>query len=375
MSRISLTRHVMPVLGLVAFAGAVASVAARPVPQLAESPPLPVPVAAFSERIAARGLVEPRSETIAVATELGGLIETVHVVAGQQVDAGAPLITLDARSWRAALDRAKADAQTARATLVEARAEVGLRQAEAARAEAEVASAEAELERARADAARYEKLVRDAHASAQQTEAARASYRKADAALAAARQAASAATSEVEVARARVASAEAGVASADAAVASAEVDLDRAVIRAPIAGEILRVEARPGEWATAGLAAEPLVRLGDTTRLHVRAEIDEADAPRLVEGTTAVASLRGAGDRAMPLRFVRVEPYVIPKRQLAGAGGERVDTRVLQVIYAIDADRPDAHVGQQVDVFIDTTGKPAGGAGESGPAISLLPAS
>ena len=54
------------------------------------------------------------------------------------------------------------------------------------------------------------------------------------------------------------------------------------------------------------------------------------------------------------LRFVRVEPLVIPKKALTGENTERVDTRVLQAIYAIDrADHP-IYVGQQLDVFIDS---------------------
>jgi hypothetical protein len=56
------------------------------------------------------------------------------------------------------------------------------------------------------------------------------------------------------------------------------------------------------------------------------------------------------------LRFVRVEPYVIPKRNLTGDSTERVDTRVLQVIFSLD---PGARVyaGQQLDVFVDAGGQ------------------
>ena len=38
----------------------------------------------------------------------------------------------------------------------------------------------------------------------------------------------------------------------------------------------------------------------------------------------------------MKLRFVRIEPFVLPKRNLTGDSLERVDTRVLQVIYEFD---------------------------------------
>ena len=50
---------------------------------------------------------------------------------------------------------------------------------------------------------------------------------------------------------------------------------------------------------------------------------------------------------------MRVEPYVVPKKSLTGDNTERVDTRVLQVIYAlVSADRR-VYVGQQLDVFVN----------------------
>jgi hypothetical protein len=53
------------------------------------------------------------------------------------------------------------------------------------------------------------------------------------------------------------------------------------------------------------------------------------------------------------LEFVRFEPYVIPKKSLTGDSIERVDTRVLQVIYRIRDAEPSVYVGQQMDVYID----------------------
>ncbi len=88
-------------------------------------------------------------------------------------------------------------------------------------------------------------------------------------------------------------------------------------------------------------------------QIHVRADIDEADIPRFLQGAQARAFARGATDRPIPLRFVRVEPYVQPKKSLTGSSSERVDTRVLQVIYAIDQSQPEIYIGQQLDVFID----------------------
>ena len=62
----------------------------------------------------------------------------------------------------------------------------------------------------------------------------------------------------------------------------------------------------------------------------------------------------------LPLEFVRVDPYVIPKRSLTGDNTERVDTRVLQVIYSLRTEGKPIYVGQQLDVFMDVgDGEPA----------------
>jgi hypothetical protein len=89
-------------------------------------------------------------------------------------------------------------------------------------------------------------------------------------------------------------------------------------------------------------------------QLHVRADIDENDAWRVRAGTPAIARLRGNSRISFPLEFVRFEPYVLPKKSLTGDVTERVDTRVLQVIYRFNDPKANVFDGQQVDVFIET---------------------
>jgi len=93
---------------------------------------------------------------------------------------------------------------------------------------------------------------------------------------------------------------------------------------------------------------------GSVTPLHVRVDVDEHDAWRVRGGTQAVASPRGNGSIRIPLEFVRFEPYVIPKKSLTGDSTERVDTRVLQIIYRVKEQSAPLYVGQQVDVYIET---------------------
>jgi len=58
--------------------------------------------------------------------------------------------------------------------------------------------------------------------------------------------------------------------------------------------------------------------LGDTEKLQIRADVDEQNAPLVVANQPAVAFLKGDTLSPIPLRFVRIEPFVVPKRSLTG---------------------------------------------------------
>ena len=83
----------------------------------------------------------------------------------------------------------------------------------------------------------------------------------------------------------------------------------------------------------------------------MRVDIDEHDIPRFRPAAGAGHAARRP-ERRFRLKFVRVEPYVIPKKSLTGDNTERVDTRVLQVIYAMEPTSRRVR-RQQMDVFID----------------------
>ncbi len=147
--------------------------------------------------------------------------------------------------------------------------------------------------------------------------------------------------------------ARAAVKLAEAQVRQDKTDIDRAIARAPMDGVVLQVNVRPGEFV-APISNQAQVVLGAVTdHVNIRVDIDEHDIPRFRPGAPAVASFRGAPDKTYPLTFVRVDPYVIPKKSLTGDNTERVDTRVMQVIYALKTEGKSIYVGQQLDVFID----------------------
>jgi RND family efflux transporter MFP subunit len=273
-------------------------------------PLLPPARASAANTVAGVGVVEPSSETIAVASELPGVVRSVAVRAGDRVEAGAPLFALDARALGAQLEAAKA----------------AVAQAEAALAQARVG-----LEDQRARLALYD-AVEDQRAVSTD-EAARQRF-------------------AAERAQTQVQQAEAALRAARAQVRVVATDLERLTVRAPIAGRILRVNVRPGEFAPAGPGARPLLSMGADGPLHVRVEIDEADITRVRAEAAAEGALRGAADKPIALRFVRFEPEAVEKRALAG-GAERVDTRVVQVLYAFEPDQTTpVFVGQRMDVFV-----------------------
>jgi RND family efflux transporter MFP subunit len=296
MRRPSVFNLALPVAAAGLFSFALFSVLSHPVRTQA-APELSPPSAPFAATVAGVGVVEPRSEAIAIGANLPGVVAAVRVNSGDHVRAGEKLFEIDDRSPRAELELAETHTRSAEVALADAR---------------------------------------------DQSSRAAQSY---------ARQA----TSDSDATRKRfaVALAETHLAEARAETHRIATEIDRLTVTAPIDARVWRVNVRAGEYAAAGPLAQPLMILGDDAVLHVRVEIDQTDAHRVKPEAPAVASLRGDGGRQAKLAFVRFEPLVQPKRALSGDGTERVDTRVLEVIYALPQGAPTAFVGQQMDVFIE----------------------
>lgn len=313
-------------------------------------PPSPPPRSPFGATVAAGGLAEPQSEDISIGTHVAGVVQEVFVKVGDTIQAGAPLFRIDDRQVRADLAVREALLATAAAQLK--KLEQSPRPEELPGSLARVREAEAKVTQ---DADRYQRrqklFDRDARVLAEEEViSAKQAW------LIAKEQHAKAVADDVLLRAGTwepdLAVARATVAQNKSQVEQIRIDLDRLTVKAPVDGEILRVNVRPGEYVGQP-AGQTLIILGDMSHVHVRADIDEVDIPRFHSENAARAFARGATDRPIPLRFVRVEPYVQPKKSLTGNSTERVDTRVLQVIYAIDQSQPEVYIGQQLDVFID----------------------
>jgi len=341
--------YALPVMAVLGMGAAVYTVRTSD-RDLAAAPPIAPPSPSpFERQIAGAGIIESRSENVAVGTAVSGLIVGVAVQEGQKVQRGDLLLRVDARSLEAELGQRRAELASAEAEVARLRA---LPRAEdVPPLEARVTTARVGLEDARAKLALAEAVSDKRAISAEELVRRQFAVRAAEADVVA---------SEAELAKLRagawaadIALAEARTTAARAASERIAVEIDRLSVRAPIDGTCLQVNARAGEFAVAGSSA-PLVLLGDLSVLHVRIDIDESDAWRFRPGSGAQGFVRGNSQLASPLTFVRVDPYVMPKRSLTGDTLERIDTRVLQVIYSFSADALPVYVGQQMDVFIDS---------------------
>jgi multidrug resistance efflux pump len=310
-------------------------------------PPVEPARSPFGKTLAASGVVEARTENIAIGSHLPGIVTEVAAKVGQRVRAGEVVFKLDDRHLQAELNLRKANLAAAEAQLT--KLESMPRPEELPSAEAKVREARATMDswadqydRARKMFERQAIGEEDVIKLRQARQAAQEQYDRMKAELNLLR--AGAWDPDKVIAKANVAQMQ-------AQLAMTQTEIDRLAVKAPVDGEVLQVNVRPGEFVGAP-PGQPLIILGDLDRLHVRVEIDENDIHRFQPGTAAEASLRGDPTKKFGLSFVRVEPFVIPKKSLSGANTERVDTRVLQVIYALDPAGPKVYVGQQLDVFL-----------------------
>jgi HlyD family secretion protein len=318
MKRPSFSRVILPALAVLGIIGAIVMIASGQPNRTAETPVVAAPATPDAQRnggtVAGAGLVEPASEIIDIGTPIGGIVEALYVTAGERVGTGQPLFRIDTRDARAAVAEAAAQLDSARKGVA------------AAQSALDVANNQLALYRNVSDPRAVSKLELVDRQGASRN------------------------------ARAQVSLAQAQAQAAGAQLQRARVDLERRVIRAPIAGQVLQVRVRQGEFAPAGNggggASDPLMTMGQTDPLHVRIDIDEDQAARANLGANAIVSARGDAAKRVSAVFVRAEPQVIPKRSLTNNATERVDVRVLQLIYALPREGHAMFVGQQVDAFI-----------------------
>jgi len=296
--------------------------------------------------IYAPGRFEGASPSIELRSYHRGTVEEILVRAGEKVAANQPLLTIDSASFRNDLALARAELATAQAELQKLENGAHIleqREAEALYAAKLATQRRAELnldrvQRLRVDGAVPQKELDDqlSLVAALQAEANAAKSRM-DLLLAPPRE------DELEIARSRVAV-------MAAKVSAAELQLERTVLKSPVAGQVLQINVEKGELSSPN-AETPVIVMADTSKYHVRAFVEELDAPRIKIGMPAQISADGL-DQQLSGRVVRVSPHMTKKQLWSDRPTERFDTKSREVWIELSQNEPHV-IGLRMDVTID----------------------
>lgn len=297
-------RYLLPLLAAIGLVAAITAVILGNEAPPAAPAPLPSARSPFDIYVAGTGLLEASTGNIAIGTPVSGIVDAIYVKWGDWVHTGEPLFKLDARDLSAQLQIANTRIEEAEANLAKSRNL--LKVGEGLTSGSSISAVD--LANRRFDVGIFEAALSVAKVQADQI----------------------------------------------------DVDIERHTVRAPVDGRVLQINTHFGEFAQSGVVSPPLMLFGDDSRLYIRVDIDEIDAWRIEPTAPAMAYVPGNPELKTPLRFERIEQYVVPKVSLTGASTERTDTRVLQAIYSFDHGNMPVYIGQRMNVFIKAPPVPPG---------------
>ena len=296
--------------------------------------------------VGGNGVVEPADRETRVAAQVTAVVTDVLVQEGQRVKKGEVLVQLENGVEQAALRSAEADLAAERANFSRVARGVRVEDKEAVEAEAQASRSRAEL--SAGILARTEQLAKTGASTPDELERARrqaatdqATARGTEARLRAAQ--AGSRSEEVSFQKARVLAAE-------SKVAQAQAQLERLAVRAPLDGEVLQVKVRRGElYSFQG--SEPLVVMGDTSKLRVRMDVDERDIARVTVGANAYVTADAFGAQKFSGKVVEVGRRFGRKNIRTDDPIEKNDTKVLETVIELETNSR-LVPGQRVSSFV-----------------------
>jgi len=318
----------------------------------------------YGKGVYANGIIESyqsHGENINMYPEVPGTIVQLPVAEGQIVKKGTPLLMLDDSVQRATVEQQKFQAEAALALLEELRAQPRKENLEIATAQVESAKASLKTAQDEFDKQRKSYELDPKSVSKDVLDNAENAVKVAGANLAVAQK-------QYELTKAGawiydIRNQEKQYNALSKAYMSSKALLAKYIIKSPIDGVILSINAAVGSYVspqgvydTYTEGSDPLIVMGSMPPyIAVRCYIDEILVHRLPQGSQMKAQMfiRGT-DIHIPLQYVRIQPYVSPKIELSNERTERVDVRVLPVIFSFDMPKNiSVYPGQLVDVYIE----------------------
>ena len=317
----------------------------------------------YTKGIYAEGMIESASaqgENINIYPEVSGPVTSVLVTEGAKVKKGDVLLTIDDSVQRATTEQLQAQADAALALLEELKAQPRPENLDVAAAQVE--NAKATLKNAEDQLAKQEKsFALDPKSVSRDV-------------LDNARNAEKIADTNLKVVQKQYDLTKAGAWSYDIdnqqkqydalvkAAASSAALLAKYTIKAPSDGVVLSLQAAVGSYVSSLGAYDsytqgmnPLIVMGTPDeQLQVRAYIDEILIHSMADPSKMDAQMFVRGtDTHIALKFERIQPYVSPKIELSDQRQERVDVRVLPVIFRFEKPKDlNLYPGQLVDVYV-----------------------
>lgn len=353
-------------LFLLAFAGLVAGMFAAYVYGIQQPPQPPVFDPAsnpYARGVYANGIVESEQsagENVNLYPEVAGPVTQIFVQEGQSIRAGDALFAVDDTVQRATTAQAAAQAEAARALLDELRAQPRPEALEVSRAQVGAAAASLKMAQDQYEKQRRAFGIDPKAVSRDAMDNSENAWKVAQASL-------DVATRQYRLTQAGawaydIRNQEKQVDALLRAQAAAMALLGKHTVRASNDGVVLSINAAVGAYVspqgvfqTYTQGQSPVIVLGSgPEQLAVRCYVDEILINRLpdLHRLKARMFVRGTKIEA-PLEFMRVQPYVSPKIQLSDQRTERVDVRVLPVIFRIAQPKGvRLYPGQMVDVYI-----------------------
>jgi len=302
-------------------------------------------------RLAAQGRLEPVSEERDLAIGMVGTLAAVYVDEGDTIKQGQLLAELVNGDQQAHVAEAEAQVRLRKAELE--KLQHGARPEERRQAEAQVQKTEAGVALGKLELGRGRALAATGIASQQSLEQAVSSMQVAEATDSVNRAA-------LELINAPPRGEDVAIAQANLGLAEANLDAQRVLLqktqlRSPIDGMVLRRYLKTGET----ISIQPLIpilQVGDTRRLRVRAEIDETEIGKLALGQRAWADAPAYPARRFTGIVARIGQRMGRKTVRSDEPTEKNDTNVLDVL--IDLDEPGVRlpIGLRVNVFVDPSG-------------------
>ncbi|MHA6890431.1 HlyD family secretion protein [Ralstonia pseudosolanacearum] len=229
-----------------------------------------------------------QADSTVIVSQVAGTITRVEVADHQEVQAGAPLASIDERDLRIAADNAKAHIASAQATIDGLQAQIARQQSTIEQARAAVAATGANLKLAEANRNRFANLARDGSGTVQAQQQADAQWDIQRAARERDLAGLHSAEQQTAILRADLEKARASLLSAQAEQATADLNLSYARVIAPVSGVVAQRSARVGGYARVG---QPLLTLVPLDAVYVEANFRETQLAHVRVGQPATITV------------------------------------------------------------------------------------